>query len=156
MEPEELPELQKTFALVDTLDPISIRSWFEAYPELTRDEQCQVMDCTKHGVIRLRRKAGVTGVTFVEFDDYIWVKERKFTENMPARLQPKKPLPNIDIPENWATNPEWIYHCLYELKISRNQLMILLGCGPTKIKNLLAKHADTGPPQDIMDFINEL
>ncbi len=157
MEPEELLEFQEMFASVDTSDPLSIRNWFESYPELTADEQYQITGRTKNGIARLKRKAGVARVTFIELEDRIYVRKSKFT-NLPTKppQQPKKPLPDIDIPEDWATNPEWIHHCLCELKISKNQLMILLGCGPTKIKNLLIKYADPGLPQDIMDFINGL
>jgi hypothetical protein len=157
MEPEELLEFQKIFASVDTSDPLSLRDWFESYPDLTPSEQRQVINRTKRGVARLKHMAKVTGITFVELDNCIRIKERKFT-NLPDPWppRPKKPLPDIDIPDDWAARPEWVHHCVYDLKITRNQLTVLLGCSFTKIKNLLAKHADTGLPQDVINFINEL
>ena len=117
MEDYELPWLQKQFAAVNTADLASLREWFLAFPELTAREQARVAQVALITIRRWRKKSHATFVYMYEtYHGVVCVRPRT-----PNYRPPKKPLPNLVVPENWATDPNWLLAQI-ENKVSIRQL----------------------------------
>jgi len=150
MESDELKELQNIFASsVDVQDPMSIRRWFEEYPELTVREQMAIAGRSLSTIRRWRQKCQVKRVLYAEFDDGIAI--HKYIT--PDFRLPKKPLPDIEIPKDWG--PEWIAE-QYQNGLNKRQLSALLGCSRSTITRAIRRAEDKVIPPEIIDLINEL
>ena len=152
MDHDELIEFQKIFDSVDTSDPLKLRQWFEEYPELTLHEHCQIAGRTKATIKKWIRKARVNPIIITEIDGSIITSTRR----RPLYIPDSKPLPNINIPDDWDTKPEWLLKCNEELGISKRQLSKLLNCSRHKIGRLINKTKEPPIPQSIVDLLNEL
>ena len=152
MDPEELNEFQEIFASVDISDPIELRQWFNEYPELTMQEQCEITRRSAFTIRKWRRRAGLRETFLVELDDRYIVSIRKAPD---YRCPPDK-MPKIDVPTDWYNNRGWIIECLDNLGISKKKLSRIIGCQPRKVSKAYIKAKNyTPPPQSLLIIINE-
>lgn len=151
MDPIELQEFRKIFASVDTSDPHQLREWFESYPELITSEHCEISGKSKITVRRWKKKCGVNPVIYVEMDQEILLSHTQPPEHKPD----PKPLPDIQVPENWDKYPQWILE-QEEKRISHRQLSTIIGCSRFKIASISRWANQYRPiPQSIIDLLNE-
>jgi len=122
MEDYELPWLQQQFGAVNTADSTSLREWFLSFPELSVKEHAQVAKVATITIRRWKRKSYATFVYMYEsYRGMVCVKP-----HAPNYKPPKKPLPDLIVPSNWAVDPAWL-PAQIENKVGMRQLAKLTG-----------------------------
>lgn len=100
---DDINELRRQFAKVDTDDPTSIQKWFAEHPYLTTNDHARIADKSTHWVRRMKRRANIKGRT---------------PANLPKSTRRKK-VDTLVAPTDWD-NEEWLrkaakFHAVIEI-----------------------------------------